>query len=131
MIFAKPLLILSMLIGTLQAQHQLKQTQEWQREQQKQHKQRKGTQQQKLPQQFLLPHQRAQLPPGVGDDASGEEAGKREMTVRMPVKYTAMQENLEVVFTLAISAFYFREKINRLEFFGIAVIVAGVLMFLL
>ena len=102
MIFAKPLLILSMLIGTLQAQHQLKQTQEWQREQQKQHKERKGTQQQKLPQQFLLPHQRAQLPPGVGDDvASGEEAGKREMTVRMPVKYTAMQENLEVVFTLA------------------------------
>lgn len=45
--------------------------------------------------------------------------------------YVKAVGQIEVVFTLAISAFYFREKINRLEFFGIAVIVAGVLMFLL
>jgi multidrug transporter EmrE-like cation transporter len=32
---------------------------------------------------------------------------------------------------LTISALYFKERVNRLELFGIAVIVAGVLLFLL
>jgi len=45
--------------------------------------------------------------------------------------YVKSVGQIEVVFTLAISAFYFMEQINRLEFLGIAVIVAGVLMFLL
>jgi drug/metabolite transporter (DMT)-like permease len=44
--------------------------------------------------------------------------------------YVKAVGQIEVVFTLAISALYFREKINRLELFGIAVIVAGVLLFL-
>jgi drug/metabolite transporter (DMT)-like permease len=44
--------------------------------------------------------------------------------------YVKAVGQVEVVFTLTISALYFRETINRLELFGIAVIVAGVLMFL-
>jgi drug/metabolite transporter (DMT)-like permease len=39
--------------------------------------------------------------------------------------------DIEVVFTPAISSLYVRETINRLELFGIAVIVAGVLLSLL
>jgi drug/metabolite transporter (DMT)-like permease len=45
--------------------------------------------------------------------------------------YVKAVGQVEVVFTLTISALYFREHINRLELFGIAVIVAGVLLFLL
>jgi drug/metabolite transporter (DMT)-like permease len=45
--------------------------------------------------------------------------------------YVKAVGQIEVVFTLAISSLYFRETINRLELFGIAVIVAGVLLFLL
>jgi len=45
--------------------------------------------------------------------------------------YVKAVGQVEVVFTLTISALYFKEHINRLELFGIAVIVAGVLMFLL
>ena len=45
--------------------------------------------------------------------------------------YVKAVGQIEVVFTLAISSLYFREIINRLELFGIAVIVAGVLLFLL
>jgi drug/metabolite transporter (DMT)-like permease len=45
--------------------------------------------------------------------------------------YVKAVGQVEVVFTLAISSLYFRETINRLELFGIAVIVAGVLLFLL
>jgi drug/metabolite transporter (DMT)-like permease len=45
--------------------------------------------------------------------------------------YVKSVGQVEVVFTLTISALYFREHINRLELFGIAVIVAGVLLFLL
>jgi drug/metabolite transporter (DMT)-like permease len=44
--------------------------------------------------------------------------------------YVKAVGQIEVVFTLTISALYFRETINRLELFGIAVIVAGVLLFL-
>jgi drug/metabolite transporter (DMT)-like permease len=44
--------------------------------------------------------------------------------------YVKAVGQVEVVFTLTISALYFRETINRLELFGIAVIVAGVLLFL-
>jgi drug/metabolite transporter (DMT)-like permease len=45
--------------------------------------------------------------------------------------YVKAVGQVEVVFTLAISSLYFREQINRLELIGIAVIVAGVLLFLL
>lgn len=45
--------------------------------------------------------------------------------------YVKAVGQVEVIFTLAISALYFREQINHLELLGIAVIVAGVLMFLL
>lgn len=45
--------------------------------------------------------------------------------------YVKSVGQVEVVFTLTISALYFKERINRLELFGIAVIVAGVLLFLL
>jgi drug/metabolite transporter (DMT)-like permease len=45
--------------------------------------------------------------------------------------YVKAVGQIEVVFTLAISSLYFRETINRLEIFGIAIIVAGVLLFLL
>lgn len=45
--------------------------------------------------------------------------------------YVKAVGQIEVVFTLAISSMYFREVINRLELFGIGVIVAGVLLFLL
>lgn len=45
--------------------------------------------------------------------------------------YVKAVGQVEVIFTLAISSLYFREHINRLEVIGIAVIVAGVLMFLL
>jgi drug/metabolite transporter (DMT)-like permease len=38
---------------------------------------------------------------------------------------------VETIFTLLISHLYFREKLNMWEFVGIAVIVAGVLVFLL
>lgn len=45
--------------------------------------------------------------------------------------YVKAVGQVEVIFTLTISALYFKEQINRLELLGIAVIVAGVLMFLL
>lgn len=45
--------------------------------------------------------------------------------------YVKAVGQVEVVFTLAISSLYFREHINRLELIGIAVIVTGVLLFLL
>ena len=45
--------------------------------------------------------------------------------------YVKAVGQVEVIFTLALSALYFKEHINRLELLGIAVIVAGVLIFLL
>ncbi|HSF95310.1 MAG TPA: DMT family transporter [Thermohalobaculum sp.] len=45
--------------------------------------------------------------------------------------YVKAVGQVEVIFTLTISALYFKERINRLELLGIAVIVAGVLLFLL
>lgn len=45
--------------------------------------------------------------------------------------YVKAVGQVEVIFTLAISSLYFRATINRLELLGIAVIVAGVLAFLL
>jgi len=45
--------------------------------------------------------------------------------------YVKAVGQVEVIFTLTISSLYFRESINRLEILGIAVIVAGVLLFLL
>ena len=43
--------------------------------------------------------------------------------------YVRAVGQIEAVFTLAISWLYFREKITALELAGIAVTVAGVLMF--
>jgi drug/metabolite transporter (DMT)-like permease len=45
--------------------------------------------------------------------------------------YVKAVGQVEVIFTLTISALYFKERINRLELLGMAVIVAGVLLFLL
>lgn len=45
--------------------------------------------------------------------------------------YVKAVGQVETIFTLLISHLYFREKLNRAEFVGIAVIVAGVLIFLL
>lgn len=45
--------------------------------------------------------------------------------------YVKAVGQVEIVFTILISAFYFRESINRAELAGIAVIVAGVLLFLI
>lgn len=45
--------------------------------------------------------------------------------------YVKAVGQVETIFTLAISHLYFREDLNRAEFIGIAVIVAGVLVFLL
>ncbi len=45
--------------------------------------------------------------------------------------YVKSVGQVEVVFTLMISTLYFRERITSLEFFGIAVIVAGVIMFVI
>lgn len=45
--------------------------------------------------------------------------------------YVKAVGQVETIFTLLISHLYFREKLNRPEFVGIAVIVAGVLIFLL
>jgi drug/metabolite transporter (DMT)-like permease len=45
--------------------------------------------------------------------------------------YVKAVGQVEVIFTLTISSLYFREHINRLELLGIAVIVAGILLFLL
>ena len=43
--------------------------------------------------------------------------------------YVRAVAQIEAIFTLVISWFYFRERINRAELAGIAIIVAGVLMF--
>lgn len=43
--------------------------------------------------------------------------------------YVRAVAQVEAVFTLLISWFYFRERINRIELVGIAVVVGGVLMF--
>ena len=43
--------------------------------------------------------------------------------------YVAAVAEVQVVFTLAISWAWFRERIAALEFVGIGVIVAGVLLF--
>lgn len=45
--------------------------------------------------------------------------------------YVKAVGQVETIFTLLISYLYFREKLNPAEFIGIAVIVAGVLIFLL
>ena len=45
--------------------------------------------------------------------------------------YVKAVGQVETIFTLMISYLYFREKLNPAEFIGIAVIVAGVLIFLL
>ncbi len=45
--------------------------------------------------------------------------------------YVKAVGQIETVFTIAIATLYFREKINALEFVGIGIIVAGVLVFLL
>jgi drug/metabolite transporter (DMT)-like permease len=45
------------------------------------------------------------------------------------VSYVAAVAQVQTVFTLAISWFYFGERIGRLELAGIAVIVAGLLLF--
>lgn len=45
--------------------------------------------------------------------------------------YVRAVGQVEAIFTLLISHLYFREKLNAAEFLGIAVIVAGVLIFLL
>lgn len=44
--------------------------------------------------------------------------------------YVKAVGQVEAIFTLLISAYYFKEHINRLELLGIAVIVIGVLLFL-
>lgn len=45
--------------------------------------------------------------------------------------YVKAVGQVEVIFTLVISSLYFRETLSRLELIGMAVIVAGVLLFLL
>jgi len=45
--------------------------------------------------------------------------------------YVKAVGQIETVFTIAIATIYFREKINAPEFVGIAIIIAGVLVFLL
>lgn len=45
------------------------------------------------------------------------------------VAYVATVAQVQIAFTLAISRFYFGERIGRLELAGIAVIVAGLLLF--
>jgi drug/metabolite transporter (DMT)-like permease len=45
--------------------------------------------------------------------------------------YVKAVGQVEVIFTVTIWALYFKERINRLELLGMAVIVAGVLLFLL
>ncbi len=45
--------------------------------------------------------------------------------------YVKAVGQIETVFTIAISTMYFRERISGREFFGIAAIIAGVLVFLL
>ena len=45
--------------------------------------------------------------------------------------YVKAVGQVEVIFTLMISSLYFRETLSRLELTGMAVIVAGVLLFLL
>jgi drug/metabolite transporter (DMT)-like permease len=45
--------------------------------------------------------------------------------------YVRSVGQVEAIFTLLISHFYFKERLNGAEFIGIAVIVAGVLIFLL
>ena len=45
--------------------------------------------------------------------------------------YVKAVGQIEVVFTVLISTFYFRERIRRIEFVGIATIVIGVLLFVL
>ncbi len=62
--------------------------------------------------------------------AAGSVGWFTAMTIEN-ASYVKAVGQVEVIFTLAISSLYFRETINRLELLGIAVIVAGVLMFLL
>lgn len=45
--------------------------------------------------------------------------------------YVKAVGQVETIFTIAIGTWYFRERISRLEFVGIAIIVVGVLVFLL
>ncbi len=45
--------------------------------------------------------------------------------------YVKAVGQVEVVFTVLISTFYFRERIRRIEYVGIATIVIGVLLFVL
>ncbi|MEL6421428.1 MAG: EamA family transporter, partial [Pseudomonadota bacterium] len=45
--------------------------------------------------------------------------------------YVKAVGQIEAVFALAISAFYFRERVSRTEMVGMALIVASVLVFLL
>jgi drug/metabolite transporter (DMT)-like permease len=45
--------------------------------------------------------------------------------------YVKAVGQIETVFTIAIATIYFREKVNALEFVGIATIIGGVLVFLL
>ncbi len=61
--------------------------------------------------------------------AAGSVGWFTAMTIEN-ASYVKAVGQVEVIFTLTISSLYFRESINRLELLGMAVIVAGVLMFL-
>lgn len=61
--------------------------------------------------------------------AAGSVGWFTSMTLQN-ASYVKAVGQVEVIFTLAISAFYFREHITKLELGGILVIVAGVLLFL-
>jgi len=62
--------------------------------------------------------------------AAGSVGWFTAMTIEN-ASYVKAVGQVEVIFTLTISSLYFHETINRLELLGMAVIVAGVLLFLL